>query len=159
MYHIKLILFFFLGVGFSFAQGEVFCSDPESNEKLLLQFPISFIMPDNSEIKCNNGDELITKIDEWYIENKEIQQNPIIAYPINIVFNKEDIKGNLIARTFIVNNDMELEEYMSICKDWEEEEEEDEYGFVKAKSKRGDNTKKKIAASRGFQKSKSVRIN
>ena len=156
MYHIKLILFFFLGVGFSFAQEEVFCSDPESNEKLLLQFPISFIMPDNSEIKCNNGDELITKIDEWYIENKEIQQNPIIAYPINIVFNKEDIKGNLIARTFIVNNDMELEEYMSICEDWEEE---NEYGFVKSKTKTGGNTKNKITSSRGFRKSKSIRIN
>ena len=65
-----LILFFFLGVGFSFAQGEVFCSDPESNEELLLQFPISFIMPDNSEIKCSNGDELITKIDEQAPDNQ-----------------------------------------------------------------------------------------
>ena len=156
MYHIKLILFFFLGVGFSFAQGEVFCSDPESKEELLLEFPISFIMPDNSKIKCSNGDELITKIDDWYIENKEIKQNPTIAYPINIVFNKEDMKGNLIARTFIVNNDVELEEYMSICEDWEEE---DEYGFVKSKSKKGSNTNTRIASSRGFRKSKSVRIN
>ena len=71
----------------------------ESDEKCFhFIYPISFILPDGSEITINN-DEDWGEIDLWYEENKDSDDGPEIKYPFSI---------NLDGSTFEVNNDVDF---------------------------------------------------
>ena len=64
-------------------------------------YPISFILPDGSEITINN-DEGWDEIDHWYEENKDSDEDPEIIYPFDVTLdddkvmtinNEKDFKG------------------------------------------------------------------
>ena len=90
----------------------------KSDEKCFeFVYPISFILPDGSEVIINN-DEDWDQIDLWYEENKDAEEEPEIIYPFDVVID-EDVK------TITNKKDIEwLEEY---CyeKDSEKDSEKD----------------------------------
>jgi HKD family nuclease len=90
----------------------------KSDEKCFeFVYPISFILPDGSEVIINN-DEDWDQIDLWYDENKDAEEEPEIIYPFDVVID-EDVK------TITNKKDIEwLEEY---CyeKDSEKDSEKD----------------------------------
>ena len=53
-------------------------------------YPISFILPDGSEITIND-DEGWDEIDLWYEENKDSEDEPEIVYPFDVIVDDEII--------------------------------------------------------------------
>ena len=63
----------------------------KSDEKCFeFVYPISFILPDGSEVIINN-DEDWDQIDLRYEENKDAEEEPEIIYPFDVVID-EDVK-------------------------------------------------------------------
>ena len=70
-----------------------FCGDYEEDyeeECFEFVYPISFVLPDGSEITINN-DEDWDKIDLWYEENKDSEEEPEIVYPFDVIVENEII--------------------------------------------------------------------
>ena len=66
-------------------------SEKDYDEKCFeFVYPISFILPDGSEVIINN-DEDWDQIDLWYEENKDAEEEPEIIYPFDVVID-EDVK-------------------------------------------------------------------
>ena len=72
-----------------------------SDECFEFVYPISFILPDGSEITINN-DEGWDEIDLWYEENEDSDKDPEIIYPFDVTLdddkvmtidNEKDFKG------------------------------------------------------------------
>ena len=73
-----------------------------------LVYPVTFIMPDESNITVSN-DEDWEEMKDWYDENPDSEERPNLQYPIDIIY--ED--GNIIT----VNSDNEMTEAKSSCID------------------------------------------
>ena len=82
--------------------------DKRSQECFELVFPVSFIMPDGSNIIISNRDEW-EEIKNWYDENPDSEYRPSIQYPIDIIYEDDSI--------FTINNDEEMFEAKSSCID------------------------------------------
>jgi HKD family nuclease len=95
-------------------------SEKDYDEKCFeFVYPISFILPDGSEVTINN-DEDWNQIDLWYEENKDAEEEPEIIYPFDVVID-EDVK------TITNKKDIEwLEEY---CYEKDSEKDYDEKCF------------------------------
>ena len=68
-------------------------------------YPISFILPDGSEITINNEEDW-DELDLWYEENKDSEEEPEVVYPFDVIFDDE-IKT--------INNEEELEGLEDYC--------------------------------------------
>ena len=86
-------------------------------------YPISFILPDGSEITIND-DEGWDEIDIWYEENKDSDEEPEIVYPFDVIFDDNEIKT--------INNEEDLEGLEEYCygKDYEKDYDEECFEFV-----------------------------
>jgi len=97
----------------------------ESDEKCFqFVYPISFILPDESEITIKH-DEDWDEINVWYEENEDSEDGPEIKYPFSI---------SLDGSTFEVNNDFDFLELIylivTICVEIEENYFEKCFEFV-----------------------------
>tara|TARA_B100000945_G_C20367776_1_gene590510 strand:+ start:246 stop:1061 length:816 start_codon:yes stop_codon:yes gene_type:complete len=82
--------------------------DKRSQECFELVFPVSFIMPDGSNIIISNSGDW-QEIKSWYDENPELEYRPSIQYPIDIIYQDASI--------FTINNEEEMIEVKSSCID------------------------------------------
>lgn len=82
--------------------------DTSNGRCFAFTFPISFIMPDESEITLASRDDW-SLIREWYRANPDAEGRPEIVYPVEITF--ED------GTTAIINNEEELREARETCND------------------------------------------
>jgi hypothetical protein len=49
-------------------------------------FPITFVMPDGTEIRGDSADEIHLAIREWYANNPGTKEKPAMQYPVTIVY-------------------------------------------------------------------------
>ena len=72
------------------ARTSMFDSQKSNDECFEFIYPISFVLPDGSEITINS-DEDWDKIDLWYEENKDSEEEPEIVYPFDVIVEDEII--------------------------------------------------------------------
>jgi len=76
-------------------------------------YPISFLMPDGSNIVVDNDEEQgWHELSNWYESNSEYEEEPILNYPIDIVIHNQEGIDQLT-----INNDEDLESAEEYCKD------------------------------------------
>ena len=64
--------------------------DKEEKECFGLIYPVTYIMPDGSSI--SGGEEDIEDaIKAWYEANPDSEEKPELQYPVEVIFEKEDI--------------------------------------------------------------------
>ncbi|MEC8239096.1 MAG: hypothetical protein VX027_03185 [Bacteroidota bacterium] len=102
------------------------CGDDEEDyeeECFEFVYPISFILPDGSEITINN-DEDWDEIDLWYEENKDSDEDPEIVYPFDVILDDDKV--------VTITNEEDLEDLEEYCykEDDEEYYEEECFEFV-----------------------------
>ena len=73
-----------------------------------LEYPIIFIMPDESNITISNNDDW-GELKNWYNINEDIEQRPSLQYPVNIIYEN----GN----TETIINEEEMIEVKNSCID------------------------------------------
>ncbi len=71
-------------------RARMFDSQKSDDKCFEFVYPISFILPDGSEVTINN-DEDWDQIVLWYEENKDAEEEPEIIYPFDVVID-EDVK-------------------------------------------------------------------
>ena len=74
-----------------------------------LVYPVTFVMPDGTEITGDTEEEVFTTIRDWQVNNDDFDEGPELQYPVDIVF--ED--GSILT----VNNDEEMREAYDNCSD------------------------------------------
>ena len=82
--------------------------DEEDYEEECFEFvyPISFILPDGSEITINN-DEDWDEIDLWYEENKDSDEDPEIVYPFDVILDDDKV--------MTITNEEDFKELKDYC--------------------------------------------
>lgn len=75
----------------------------------VLNYPLRFRMPDDSEIEGKSRSNLIEQLKEWYDEHPDILVKPELIYPVNLT--QEDNE------TIQVHNSEELEELFNDCRE------------------------------------------
>lgn len=74
-----------------------------------LVYPVTFVMPDGTEITGDTEEEVFTAIRDWQVNNDDFDEGPELQYPVDIAF--ED--GSILT----VNNDEEMLEAKDNCSD------------------------------------------
>ena len=87
------------------ARASMFDSQKNNEECFEFIYPISFVLPDGSEITINS-DEDWDKIDLWYEENKDSEEEPEIVYPFDVI-----VEGEIIT----VNGEEDLDPLKEVC--------------------------------------------
>jgi hypothetical protein len=82
------------------AQSEIVC--------LELVFPITFIMPDGSEITGDNRQEIGTAMRNWHAANPGFDERGTMQYPVNAIF-----KGKPVT----ITNEQEMVRYKKACEE------------------------------------------
>jgi hypothetical protein len=59
-----------------------------------LLFPITFEMPDGTTISVENDDEHL-EIENWYLENSDLNEKPFLIYPVSIMYNN-DVEDSIV---------------------------------------------------------------
>ena len=104
------------------ARASMFDSQKNNEECFEFIYPISFVLPDGSEITINS-DEDWDKIDLWYEENKDSEEEPEIVYPFDVIVEGE---------TITVNGEEDLDRLEDYCFEeyYEEDYEEECFEFI-----------------------------
>ncbi len=71
-------------------------------------YPLTFTMPDGSQITGNNAEEMRSAIQNWYDNNPVSDVRPTLVFPVSIAFNHIDALTT-------INNEAELEEAYRDC--------------------------------------------
>ena len=80
-------------------------------------FPIEFTMPDDSVHVANNEDDLYDIIDSWYEDHPDVDEEPEIHFPIEIVWYSESENGGEEEEVIEINSMDELDEFYEMCED------------------------------------------
>ncbi|MDP6090173.1 MAG: hypothetical protein QF563_08200 [Candidatus Marinimicrobia bacterium] len=80
-----------------------------------LVLPVTFVMPDGAVITVENEDGY-TALREWYVANPDSEEEPVLQYPVNIVYYNEDGEEGTIVT---INNEEEMEAAKAECEDGE----------------------------------------
>ena len=93
--------------------------DYEDRECFELVYPVTFVMPDGSNITVATDDEDgWQEVKDWYDENSESEERPTLEYPVDIVY--ETNEGDF---TVTINNEEEMEAAKDECQDeWNDDE-------------------------------------
>ena len=88
-----------------------------------LEFPIEFLMPDGSIIVLEN-EEGYMNIRNWYLENTDSEEEAVLQYPVNIVYETESGDSSVV-----INDEEAMIAAKEACYDeWEEGDDEWEEG-------------------------------
>ena len=79
--------------------------------KLIL--PVTYTMPDSSDITIETEDSW-SLLRSWYDSNPESEEEPVLVYPISVTYGVDS--------TGTINNQEELEDAYSTCRDEEDED-------------------------------------
>ena len=107
---------------------ECWRDESEERECFTLVFPVTFIMPDGSNITVDTDDDAgWQNVKDWYEANPESDERPTLQFPVDIMYETEDGDS-----TLTVNNDEEMEYVKRSCREeWDNmEEDEDCYEYV-----------------------------
>jgi hypothetical protein len=109
---------------------ECWRNESEERECFTLVFPVTFIMPDGSNITVDTDDDAgWQNVKDWYEANPESDERPTLQFPIDIIFETEDGDS-----TLTVNNDEEMEYLKRSCREeWADddmEEDEECYEYI-----------------------------
>lgn len=55
-----------------------------NNECFEMQFPLTFIMPNDEEVSANSAEEMIEALKQWKENNKDVKGKPEFKYPIQV---------------------------------------------------------------------------
>ena len=80
-----------------------------------LVLPVTFVMPDGSVVTVENEDGYMT-LREWYVANPDSEEEPVLQYPVDIVYYNEDGEEGTIVT---INNEEEMEAAKAECDDGE----------------------------------------
>lgn len=73
-----------------------------------IQFPLTVVMPDNSEITADSREDLAAAVKQWYTDNgKKHRQKIVFKYPLTV-----DFKG----KTLIIESERGLERIKMACR-------------------------------------------
>jgi hypothetical protein len=94
-------------------ESEIEDEEYENDECYTFIYPISFLMPDGSNIVVDNDEEQgWHELSNWYESNSEYEEEPILNYPIDIVIHNQEGIDQLT-----IHNDEDLESAEEYCKD------------------------------------------
>ena len=79
----------------------------DRRECFRLVFPVTFIMPDGTEITGDSEEEVGMAMREWYANNPGVEEGPELQYPVDIMF--EDLS------TLTVNSNEEMRAAYENC--------------------------------------------
>ncbi|MEC8984935.1 MAG: hypothetical protein VX789_05515 [Candidatus Neomarinimicrobiota bacterium] len=87
--------------------------EDEGRECFGLVYPVTFIMPDGSNIVVATDDENgWQEVKDWYDANPESEDRPTLQYPVDIIY--RTIDGN---STVTINNEEEMEAAKDECRE------------------------------------------
>jgi hypothetical protein len=107
---------------------ECWRDESEERECFTLVFPVTFIMPDGSNITVDTDDDAgWQNVKDWYEANPESDERPTLQFPVDIMYETEDGDS-----TLTVNNDEEMEYVKRSCREeWDDMEEDEEcYEYI-----------------------------
>ncbi len=82
--------------------------DDDKEKCFELDYPVTYVMPDESEIVVMTNDEIgWTDVKSWYTAHPDSKKKPSVKYPIDITF--ED------GRTATINNDDQMKRAYEAC--------------------------------------------
>lgn len=91
------------------------CEHDEDEECFEVNFPITLIMPDGSNVVVNDEDEFETTIDNYYDNNPNDTGDVDVVYPFSVTLLEDDT-------VVIINNEAELDDLFEYCEyDFEDE--------------------------------------
>ena len=76
--------------------------------------PVTFLMPDGSSLVVGEESDW-RSIDEWYVENSDVEEEPDYQFPIEVVYDSEEGSN-----TVVINNQEELQAAEQDCLEDEE---------------------------------------
>ena len=79
----------------------------DRDECFRLVYPVTFMMPDGTEITGASEEEMGMAMREWYAENPGSEERPTLQYPVDIMFEDQS--------TQTVNSDEEMREAYVNC--------------------------------------------
>ena len=85
--------------------------DDEGEDCFELVLPVTYVMPDGSTITIEN-DEGWYYVQRWYEENSDVEEEPGLQYPVDIVYETEDGE-----ETVTIHSEEELEVAYEDCED------------------------------------------
>ncbi len=77
-----------------------------------LVYPLTYEMPDNSEILVESEEDLWTDIKAWYEAHPDVAEKPSLQYPVEIMYGDEDDEES---ETLVINNEDEMIEAKKDC--------------------------------------------
>ena len=80
-----------------------------------LVLPVTFVMPDGAVVTVENEDGYMA-LREWYVANPDSEEEPVLQYPVDIVYYNEDGEEGTIVT---INNEEEMEAAKAECEDGE----------------------------------------
>ncbi len=87
----------------------------EDVECFELVIPVTYTMPDGSTITVETDDDW-SSLRSWYDSNPDAEDEPSLGYPVDIMYGADS--------TVTINNQEEMENVYSSCRDEEEEDED-----------------------------------
>ena len=97
-----------------------------------LVFPLEFLMPDGSLIALDSEEEYMN-IRNWYLENPESEQEAVLQYPVNIVYETESGDSSVVINdeeAMIAAKEACYDEWEEGDDEWGEDEGDECYTFV-----------------------------
>lgn len=80
-----------------------------------LVFPITVIMPDNSQITGPDKDSVLSAIRAWYVANPDSMSRPTLQFPVTIMYADSS--------TLVINDETELRTARAACDDGDDDNE------------------------------------
>ena len=88
--------------------------DDEERRCFDVVLPVTFLMPDGSSLVVAEESDW-RSIDEWYVENSDVEEEPDYQFPIEVVYDSEEGSN-----TVVINNQEELQAAEQDCLEDEE---------------------------------------
>ena len=99
---------------------ECWRDESDKRECFNLVFPVTFIMPDGSNITVETDDDAGWQtVKDWYDANPESDERPTLQFPVGVTYETENGDS-----TWTVDNDEEMEYLKRSC--WEDDEMEED---------------------------------
>ena len=84
-----------------------------------LVYPVSFVLPDGTQITVNDDNELETELELYYENNPEEEEMPVPVFPISVILEDDS--------QVIISNIEELEALLITCEDEDDEDDGEDF--------------------------------
>ena len=77
-------------------------------ECFIISYPVTIEFPNGTTTAVNSNEELEAAIEDWYVQNPDTEEDPTLAYPIEVTLVED---GSVVT----INSDEEFEEIIEDC--------------------------------------------